>query len=158
MSALPDEEDPVAADTAAATTAPASEAQTRDRTLYAIPKPEPEAEEEQEPGLVARALADLTPPAFWREPTPPAVEELNRARHGTHLQASGPLRTAAIGWAWIAGVFTVRDKFKIWLRAHPTRVITAVIVLGLLLVSPLRPVVAWILFGLPHLAFTALVD
>lgn len=157
MSALP-EETPVAADTAAAappTTPEEDEAEVRN--LYAIPHP-PEAEEtDEDDGLLEYVLEHFQPPAFWTEPTPSPAEELNRAQFGTHLQASGPLRNAAVGYSWVAGALNTKDKAKIWVRSHPTRLITAVLVVGLLLVSPTtRPVVAWILFGLPHLAFEVL--
>lgn len=162
MSALPDglpepDKETSAADTAAtdqASTAPTAGASN----LYVIPRPEPESSDSEDPGLVSRMLGELTPPAFWGQATPSAAEEINRARHGQHLQASGPLRAASIGAAWVAAGFTVRDQFKIWLRAHPARLVTAGILLGLLLVSPARPMVAWLLFGWQHLAFDALTD
>lgn len=155
MSALP-EDDPVADRPAAPV--PAAETDETDgelRNLYVIPQVEVEP---APPGRLQKALGELQPPQFWSEPTPSPAEELNRARHGRHLQATGPLRKAAIGYAVVAGAVNVRDKFWIWARSHPMRMLTVLGVLGALLLTPARPVVAYALFGVGHFAFEALTD
>lgn len=157
MSALPDDQYPVAADTAAAPSPdPASEAEVRN--LYAIPRPAPEPEQspEDDDGVLARMWEQFTPPRFWSEPTPSPAEEFNRAQHGRHLQSSGPMRTAAIGYAAISGAWNTKDKAKIWVRSHPARTVTVGLLLVGLLLSPARPVVATLLFGLPHLLYELL--
>lgn len=161
MSALPD--DAVAAD-AAARTFPENTPDD-ERVLYALPSP-PNPPEQDEPGEsrawqgVRRsweAVADTwQPPRVWSEDLPSAAAELNRARHGTHLQPYGPLRTAAVAYATVVGVVNTKDRVKIWVRAHPARMVTATIVVGLLLASPARKIVVWLLFGIPHLIFEAL--
>lgn len=154
MSALP-EENTVAADTA---TTPESDGggSAEVRNLYAIPRPEPAPETEEEHGRLSRLLEQFQRPRWWSESTPSPAEELNRARHGTHLQATGPMRTLAVGYAWVAGGWNTKDKAKIWVRSHPARLVTVGILLGLLLLSPARPIVAGLLFGLPHLMFELL--
>lgn len=156
MSALPDEE-PVAADTAANAAAPAApneaDAEAEVRNLYAIPRPAPEPDTTDDTSWWARLLEHT--PRLWTEDTPSPASELNRARHGRHLQATGATRSAAIGYAIVAGGWNTKDKAKIWLRAHPARIAVALLLLGLLLVSPARPLVAWVLFGWGHVMFEA---
>lgn len=152
MSALPDEEYPVAADSAARSKTTEGEGSSN---LHVLPGIDLES---AGPGPLQKALQDLRPPQFWEEPTPSPAEELNRARHGRHLQASGPLRRAAIGYGYLAGVVNVKAKAAIWVRSHPMRALTAVVLVGLLCLTPARTAVAWVLFGVEHLLFEAMTD
>lgn len=154
MSALPDD-DPVADRPVAPPAAETEETDGELRNLYVIPQVEVEP---AGPGRLQKALGELQPPQFWNEATPSPAEELNRARHGRHLQATGPLRKAAVAYAVVAGVLNVRSKAAIWVRSHPMRALTVLAVLGALLLTPARPVVAYALFGLGHWAFELLID
>ena len=156
MAALPDEDHPAVADRPAASAAHLeADTEAEVRRLYAIPQVEVEP---AGPGRLQQAVSDLQPPQFWSEPTPSPAEELNRAKHGRHLQSAGVMRKAAVAYSVAAGVINVRDKFWIWVRSHPMRALTVLGVLGVLMLTPARPVVAYVLFGFGHWMFTVLTD
>lgn len=105
-------------------------------------------------GVLDQAATVFTPPPLWTERQPSAAEELDRAKRGEHLPAGGPLRTGAIAYGYTAAAGLAALDTARWVIRHPARSGLAAAVLTLLLISPVGPFVAAVLFGIPHILYT----
>lgn len=153
MSALPDRVDQSGADSAPPETPVEALASRPDLQPVPNSSVNPTEDSPAAGGFIARARGALTPPAIWSERQPSPAEELDRARRGTHLPPAGALRTAAIVDGTIAaGVQAVLAALS-WAVRHPARRIVVALLVLLLLLSPAGEIVAWVLFGIPHLLF-----
>lgn len=122
--------------------------------LRAVPEVDEPREDTATDGRLDQAATVFTPPSIWTERQPSAAEELDRAKRGEHLPAGGPVRTAATAYGYAAAAgLTALDTAR-WVIRHPARSGLAAAVLTLLLISPVGPFVAAVLFGIPHILYT----
>ncbi|TDX84964.1 hypothetical protein [Amycolatopsis arida] len=147
MAALPNDNAP-APDPS--TTAPEQERTAVSRHLHAVDTDlaaEPPAPGGQPAAAAAWLRAAFTPDSgLYTDRQPSIAETVRRARHGSQLAERGPLRTASIGYGWVAAANKAVCATWVWIVDHPARlaVVTTLAALALAF-PPTRQLAVWLL-------------